>query len=136
RQTQTSGQRKRFDLLRRHEEGTLHAARDRAGSRRRPRHAGVFVRSVSRRSSTGRKRTNANSRGAQVSSAASAAEGCSVSAGEKRWHAGDGAGYLPSAKEKHERVLRRKGRHWPALSPTGRSGHAVLHYGRWAIAAG
>ena len=51
-------------------------------------------------------------------------------------HARNGAGHLPHAKEELERLLRRKRCGRSSLSPSGRSGNAVLYYGRWRKFAG
>ena len=62
-------------------------------------------------------------------------QGGRFSAGEKRWHAGDGPRDLPDAlKEQVPRLLRRKGGRRPSLSPPGRGRHALLRHRRRADA--
>ncbi len=112
----------------------VHAARDRALGRRRPRHARILCEAYHEDQAPDDK-GDMQTRTVMKFHPRIALSG-RVSACEERRHARGSEGDLYGAQAAICDVLRREGSGRAAVSPAGRSGHAVLHYRRWTDVAG
>ena len=131
RQTPAPRQREELGILRRGDEGEVHAARHRAVRRGRPGDAGVPLRGLRRRRSPGRRRQDAVPHGAAVPPEAGPDQGGGLPAGEEGRDAGAGRGDLRRPQNRRAGSgLRPAGGRRPAVPAAGRDRHAGLRHRR------